>query len=184
MPIASRVFAIAVPRLFLGHVLLHLLQRVVQHQGEVVEAGHDVLLVAGDLVGFSVPEAAQREFHVVVDEANFSVDCGCQLRDAQAQLKQRVFYHARVVLEPALGLSVEYVCRVVVARGSQRLHQPLLVKRQVDDVFEQRAQSVHIDLQGLLTLLLHHAFHLLRHLLHFIRRFLLLLGGFFVFFLL
>ena len=78
---------------------------------------------------------------------------------------------------------MEDVGRVVVASGSQCLHQSLLVKRQVDDVFEQRPQGLHVDLQGFLALLLHHTFHLFRHLLHFIRRLLLLLGGLFVFFL-
>ena len=74
-----------------------------------------------------------------------------------------------------------HVGGIVVTRDAQRFHEALFIEGQVDDVFQQRTKRVHVYFEGLFALLLHHALHLFRHLLHFVSGVLLVLSGLFVF---
>ena len=174
---AARLFAISGARLVAAGFVLHLLEHVIQEQGEVVEGGHHILLVGRDDARLAVGEAVEGLAHVQVDEADLAVHDALELGDALAEGKQAVLHHLRIVLELALELAVRHVARIVLLGVFHGGHEVFLIEGQGDDVLEQRAQRLHVLLHGLLLLLLHGALHLLGHLLHFPGRVLLAFRG-------
>ena len=159
--------------MLLGFFLLHLLQRLVQEQGEVVEGRHHVLLVHGDVRRLTIPKPIERLAHVAVHQSDFSVDRGRKLRDAHAQFEQTVLHHHGVVFQFALGLAVVDVPRVLFVGEFELGHQALLFKRQRQDVFQQGPERVHVFAGGFGFRVHLHLFHLLGELLHLFARFLL-----------
>ena len=110
---------------------------------------------------------------MAVHQPNFSVDGRRQLRDAHAQRKQAVFHHDGVVFQLALVLAVADVAGVLFVGGLQLRHQEFLLKRQRQDVLQQRPQRVHVFAGRFRLRLLLHGFHLLGQLLHLLCRVLL-----------
>ena len=175
---ASRFFAVAGAGFVARGLLLHLLQRFVQKQCQVVERGHHVLLVGGHLTGFAVAHLVQGFGHVLVHQADFAVDRCLELNDALGEGKQAVFHHLGVVLEFALPLGLLDVLGIVGVDAFDGGHQVLLVKAEGDDVFQQCAQGFHVLFHALLLAGLHGLVHLLGHLLHLLGGLLLGLRGF------
>ena len=81
---------------------------------------------------------------MVVDQSNLSVDRGCQLGDSKAQGEQRILYHLSIVFELALGLPIGDVKGIIFIDLIQRSHHIFFIEGQLDDVFKQCPQRIHV----------------------------------------